>query len=213
MNLEERREYHRQYYRTHAETIKARTYIWACAHPDSVKAAIRRWRKANPDKTRAATSRYRQNHPEKAREAVDSYQKANTALIKLRQQELHKKNPEKRRAIDRKYQISHPDIFRAKSSRRRAKKRGVKEFFTAEQRQKVMLQFGYSCFSCGYKESPCLDHHLPLSAGHPLEFGNAVILCRSCNAKKRNKLPSEFYTPEQLIRLNTLLEEQRGWLS
>ena len=38
--------------------------------------------------------------------------------------------------------------------------------------------------------------------------GNLVALCRSCNNKKRDLSPEEFYTPEELDKLKPILEKQ-----
>lgn len=90
---------------------------------------------------------------------------------------------------------------------------GVVEIFTPYQRGRIRKQFGRKCFRCGKAKRLCIDHNLPLCAGNALDYGNAVVLCRSCNAKKGTKLPTEFYTPAELRRLETYLAEQRSWLS
>lgn len=53
-----------------------------------------------------------------------------------------------------------------------------------------------SCVICGCTEKLCTDHVLPLSKGYGLNPGNAVRLCRSCNARKAarylDQLPIEW---------------------
>lgn len=79
-------------------------------------------------------------------------------------------------------------------------------------------QFGNCCFKCGLRERPnpvigspphlCMDHHIPMALGGHLIPGNLVSLCRTCNALKRDKDPKEFYTKEEMKRLQPLLEQQ-----
>lgn len=97
------------------------------------------------------------------------------------------------------------------SRKRRAAKWAVNECFTPYQKGKVRKQFGRSCFRCGATKKLCMDHHMPLSRGFALDYGNAVVLCNRCNAKKGVKLPSEFYTLDELARLESYLAEQRTW--
>ena len=52
-----------------------------------------------------------------------------------------------------------------------------------------------------------IDHHLPKSKGYALTRTNAVLLCPSCNSSKRAKLPSKFYSPAELERVERILLE------
>lgn len=45
---------------------------------------------------------------------------------------------------------------------------------------------------CDCSASPVVDHYFPLSKGGKHELSNLVISCRSCNARKSNKLPDRF---------------------
>ncbi len=79
--------------------------------------------------------------------------------------------------------------------------------------------FNYQCFKCGVKERQpykqkgppvlCIDHHIPMILGGHLVPGNLVALCRSCNNKKLDRPPEEFYTSEELDKLKPILEKQR----
>ena len=69
--------------------------------------------------------------------------------------------------------------------------------------------FGRHCAACG--ASGChlvLDHHRPLQQGHPL-LHNAVPLCLSCNRRKKDKAPEDFYDPWTLTEITVLLWEAR----
>lgn len=79
--------------------------------------------------------------------------------------------------------------------------------------------FGNRCFKCGMPEKVtqeigappnlCIDHHIPMALGGHLVPGNLVALCRNCNGLKLDRAPAEFYTAEELERLQPLLATQR----
>jgi len=43
-----------------------------------------------------------------------------------------------------------------------------------------------------HDDQPCIDHVVPRTLGGPHHIDNFVLSCRSCNSKKRNRLPGEF---------------------
>jgi len=85
-------------------------------------------------------------------------------------------------------------------------------------KNKFFALFDHQCFKCGIKEKPyaeigkppvlCIDHHIPMVLGGHLIPGNLVSLCRSCNNKKLDHPPEEFYTPEELDKLKSFLDKQ-----
>jgi len=94
---------------------------------------------------------------------------------------------------------------RQKERRKRELKRKINDvLFTLEDAAKVSNEFHNQCFNCGSRERLEIDHHYPLSRGHKLTLDNAVLLCKSCNCSKGNKMPEEFYTQEQLAILNNV---------
>lgn len=79
--------------------------------------------------------------------------------------------------------------------------------------------FGNRCFKCGKPEklkqgigappNLCIDHHMPMALGGHLVPGNLVALCRECNNLKCDKAPGEFYTGQELARLQPLIDAQK----
>jgi len=86
-------------------------------------------------------------------------------------------------------------------------------------KDKFFALFNYRCFKCGVKEKPypefgappvlCIDHHIPMILGGHLIPGNLVALCQSCNHKKLDRHPKEFYEPGELKRLELLFDKQK----
>lgn len=60
--------------------------------------------------------------------------------------------------------------------------------FTPEQ-TKFMLKHINSCEICGSTENLELDHYIPYSVGGNTTLENCMVLCKSCNMDKYNKLP------------------------
>lgn len=93
--------------------------------------------------------------------------------------------------------------------------RVIEDFY----KRRFFEHFGNHCFKCGKKEKDkqeigappilCMDHHLPMALGGNLIPGNLVSLCRQCNERKLDRLPSEFYKQEELACLQPLLDSQK----
>lgn len=88
-----------------------------------------------------------------------------------------------------------------KTRRRRELKLALDLLLTKEDIKLIHKYFNHQCFNCGSKNRLEIDHHYPLSKGYGLTLENAVLLCKSCNASKHDKMPEEFYTPEKLMEL------------
>lgn len=72
----------------------------------------------------------------------------------------------------------------------------------------IWEKFGKRCFSCGIELSTtsemALDHTLPLVYFWPLDT-SATCLCKTCNSKKHDLFPYEFYQNEaQLLELASI---------
>lgn len=93
------------------------------------------------------------------------------------------------------------------SRRRRELKKNYDYQFTNDNIQTVYSRFNNQCFNCGLTERLEIDHHYPLSSGHKLTLDNAVLLCKSCNSSKSNKSPEDFYTLQQLVALEVIMDK------
>lgn len=105
-------------------------------------------------------------------------------------------------------------VARTYRRRRREQKFGVFANLPPGYELLVFEVFGRACVACGGTHLIGLDHHWPLRWGRSL-LHNAVPLCRSCNRRKGNKDPREFYDAwkhaEILLGLHAVRElyEQR----
>lgn len=147
-------------------------------------------RKVNRDIVLSSERKWYRNNKDKKSKYQKEYIKRNRALITQRRREYVKNNLEYIRELSRVHTI-----------KRRALKSNLSEYFSRLSVIQVYYKFDYKCFHCKSIDRLSIDHHYPLSLGNPLTINNAVLLCRSCNAKKGTKLPESFYSPEQLTDL------------
>lgn len=95
-----------------------------------------------------------------------------------------------------KHGMSRTKEFRAMYTRNRdEKKRILDSTWTTEMECALRILFD-RCAICSTTDNLSVDHVKPLSKGHGLEPGNAIILCKTCNsaksAKELDDLPSEW---------------------
>lgn len=57
-----------------------------------------------------------------------------------------------------------------------------------EMRAEVMQRDGYCCQECGSEDYLQIDHIHPVSKGGPTTLENLQVLCRVCNARKRDRI-------------------------
>lgn len=98
--------------------------------------------------------------------------------------ELARKEREDKRYADSKG-ISYEELNRRRALRRARNIRG-------SVRKYVMARDNYTCQYCGSQENPVIDHIFPFSRGGSNEADNLQVLCRDCNAKKSDSIPSQF---------------------
>ena len=77
-----------------------------------------------------------------------------------------------------------------------------------QKKAELYALFGNCCFACGTAGPLDLDHHVPQSLGGRLIPGNIVVLCRSCNLRKKSMTPQSFYTQAKLDALQQILEQE-----
>jgi hypothetical protein len=94
---------------------------------------------------------------------------------------------------------------------RRARKRAVKGTYTSEQIQEQLKRQKHKCYYCSVKLQKVkkryvyhIDHTFPLSrvVGTDIpanDISYLVLTCPTCNMRKRNKFPHEFYEGGKLL--------------
>ena len=121
---------------------------------------------------------------------------------KRKENQRRLKNLEKYKRKKKAEYRRNKDTYLAKNLERRARKLNLDEQISRAFRRFIKLKFNNECFNCGSTKKLSLDHHKPLSKGHVLNESNCVLLCQSCNSRKKDKDPEDFYTKNQLKILN-----------
>jgi len=153
----------------------------------------------------AKQKEWREKNKDKIKEQkIKSYHRNKKPLSltqKLNKRKWQLMNKDKAILATNKYAKKNPAYRRSISMMRRQRKNNVFESFSRILVIQTYSKFNYKCFNCSTTENLTIDHHYPLSKGFALTINNAVLLCRSCNSSKHNKLPESFYSPEQLSDL------------
>ena len=139
--------------------------------------------------------------------AVQKYEKTHKGKLNIRKKFLkYEKTPNARQRTKRYRQSKKGRLTLQQINRhRRDRERNVDTQLTHKDVKLVYERFKNRCFNCKSTEHLAIDHHYPLNKGHGLALDNAVLLCRSCNSSKHDKMPEDFYTRKQLQRLAVLL--------
>ena len=174
-------EYNQKYREAHREELKERARKYYAEH------RVRRheYRKERRKENREYACKYRREHQTKAREANYKWRK------------------------------EHPEKEIENNRRRRARKQDVAENFTTPMARFVRKYWDNRCVICGKTQKEegqtlAIDHWMPLSNGNPLTMSNSVLMCRSCNSSKHDKLPSVRYDAETVKRIERSLAEQQS---
>ena len=116
-----------------------------------------------------------------------------SARIKKRERDKLFGRTDKGRQFNRKAKKKYDKTLNGKIARKnaKAKRRSYLENagkFTAVEWLKKLEDYGFKCAICGSANKIEADHIVPLSRGGKNTIDNIQPLCRSCNAKKSNKM-------------------------
>ena len=112
----------------------------------------------------------------KSKVFIDGLAKTPERII-IRATKWAKDNPERRRKIQRIGNLKY-----------RAKKKGNGGSITEKEWEEIKNKFDNKCVCCLKKKELEADHIIPISVGGSSNKENIQPLCRSCNAKKSNKI-------------------------
>lgn len=169
---------------------------YAQKNKEKIRAYKKQYREANKEFLKESKHKEYEANKESYIQRANDYKEANRDKVAEYQKEYYNENKDKCNVHSRKSTI-----------KRRALKQELNEDFTYEDECITLKRFDYKCFKCGTSDNIAIDHNKPLSKGFKLELSNAVVLCKSCNSKKHTKMPTEFYTQEELEILEKILKE------
>lgn len=152
---------------------KARTYSreYQRAHKEERQSYMERWRAENRDRYLEYARRYGQQHKDE---------------IKQKRRAKYAENP-------------HP--FNEMRQRRRARIKHAPGAHTAQDLERQHERQHGCCYWCSkpLESDATIDHVIPLVRGGSNNPDNLVIACRSCNSRKRTRIPyTEWQPPNPL---------------
>ena len=199
------KEYHNRYYQQNKEKIKNYMEKWKENNPEKYLEGKKIYRQNNKEKIVESNKAYRANNKEKIFEAKRKWREENPEYGKnhykknkkryFENNKLWCKNNRKRSSeIASNYfktEKGKANHQRAKY-KRRARMKNIINTLTAKEWLDILKKYDYRCAYCGIKfdenNIPEKDHVIPVSKGGDNIKENIVPACRSCNAKKSNKI-------------------------
>lgn len=221
-------EYRRKRYHENRDAMRARNRKYGAEHREEIRAKARQYRLENGEKCRERARLWCHSHPEQAKAGRERQKLLHPERDREKSAAYNRRHPDRRREIGRRYRATHLEVCRARSRRqhqnnlaadrryaraRQAKKQGLGEKFS-EIMEAFVTEFQEGrCAVCGHTRLPneerlCIDHWMPLKKGYPLSMSNAVLMCRSCNSKKRTRLPCYVYPPQFVQATEAMLDDQ-----
>ncbi len=182
------------------------------------------WRRANPDKqseydarrewtperraSRAASCRrWAEKNKEYDKARRKRYYEENRDEILRKWSVWRESNKERLAESFREWCLKHPVANRARIHKYVTSKTQAGGYFSENEWEALLDAFGHTCPRCGAR--PTLleaDHIVPVSKGGHSNIDNIQPLCRSCNAKKRDKTIAYLPWDGLAARVKNLLE-------
>ena len=210
------KEYKKIYYIKNKEKMSKKANLYYVKHKEEIKRKVKNWKKDNPEKVRkwrelnrAYLLKYNEEYHKDNRKKVlkrqrKFYQDNHKKMLEYFKQ-WRKNNSEyiKKWRYDNKeyhnvYQIKWRKTEKGKanqqrgSTKRRAKIKDIINTLTSQEWLDILEKYNYRCAYCGVEFNcellPEKDHVIPISKGGHNVKENVVPACRSCNAKKYNKI-------------------------
>ena len=170
-----------------------------------IKSMRKQYYKENKGKVLNNVKLYRENNKEKCLISDNRKQRRNPEVYKKIRKRYYESHKEQLKEKARKHRAANPEAYRTYCRNRREWRKNLKENYNKEDAKYTYTLFNNQCANCGDINKLEIDHHYPLATGNVLTRKNAVLLCRSCNAKKHIKTPEKFYSEDILKKINFLL--------
>jgi DNA mismatch repair ATPase MutL len=184
----ERREYSQKYRENHKEEKKEKDRQYYLLHKEEHNKKAKEWRLKNKEKKKKDDKEYRENHKEESK----IYQKEYRKEHKKENQEYHKK-------YGPIYRKNHKDKINEHTNFRRRSLELIDHIVKKD----LLEMFDYICPYCNEElkndKTAHIDHILPVNRYKaigkkcPHGYNNCAPAHASCNHKKHDKTPLEYF--------------------
>ncbi len=208
-----RKKHNQEYNKTHSVQTRAQRRRYYYQHQEECQARSLACHHANAEKNNIRRREHYQTHLEQEKLSRRRWCIEKRAEIKAHKREYYLAHIPEHKNLSRQHYLSHVEQYKAWSRQRYAKQLSVDEHFTLAQRDFVRTFWGNRCAICdepqkvGGRQMP-IDHWNPLSDGHPLTMNNAVLLCGSCNAWKKDHYPAAVLDAVTLDEIEVKIQRQ-----
>lgn len=182
--------WHKKYYQENQERYKEHYQ----KNKIEILAKHKKWRKNNPEYGKEQSRKWRAKNPEHSKEYQIKWQKENRKHINEMCKQRRKDNPKYEKKYSRRWRKTKKGKAsgQRRHTTRRVREREIINTLTSGEWLDILKEYDYKCAycGCGFDENilPERDHIIPISKGGHNTKDNVVPACRSCNAKKGNKI-------------------------
>lgn len=157
----------------------AERYAAGCACVECNNTRTKRWQAANRERLSEYLRKRHAANPIPGREGAKRRRMA---------------NPEKYRKSSMKWYYANPEKASAIRGKRRARIKGCKEHYSADDVLSLLKIQKYQCVNCkaSLRERYHVDHILPIAKGGENGRSNIQCLCPQCNHRKHAKDPIQW---------------------
>ena len=193
-NKEKFREYSRKWRENHPEKAKESIKKWCENNREYILKRAKQYRKKNRDKILKDLREYYENNKEKELKRRKEYRLKNKGRILEYDKKHYKENRDRiLEDIKKYYKTKNGKASRQRSdSKRRTILKNIINTLTSQEWLDILESYNYKCAYCGcdFDENtlPTKDHIIAITRGGDNVKENIVPACRSCNARKGNKI-------------------------
>lgn len=185
--MPDRKKYMKQYHLDHKEHIKQ----YYQNHKEEHNKRMKQWRLDHPEYDK----QYHLNHKEKRNEESRQYRLNHKEEMNKCSKQWYLDHKEEKKEYHKQYRQTPQGKATTQrgNTKRKAKMRAIINTLTSQEWLDILEQHNFRCVYCGKDlftlfDKPERDHITPISKGGNNTKGNVVPACRSCNAKKSNKI-------------------------
>lgn len=205
------------YYQKNQEHLRQYSAQYRVEHPEEVKQSNARYNEEHTEQRRTSKKRYNAAHRQERKIYKDAWHEEHREEQRQYSAEYNATHHEERLSYYRQRRTEHREELNARNrhyrntdrarmlhrmheNNRRARKLAAPGIHTAQDVRKQYERQHGTCYWCGKKSIKYhVDHVIPLSRGGSNWPDNIVIACPTCNLKRTNKLPHEFYEGGRLL--------------
>jgi 5-methylcytosine-specific restriction endonuclease McrA len=184
----ERAAYRRRYLATHREFVAARGRAYRESHRHEITERNVEYRDTHRDEIRERDRQYREDNRAEISRRRHAMRQSQKDKLARQRRARYLANGDRFRAQNRMWARAHRAELRVAQHRYYAKRAGNGGSYVLAEWRARCNEWENRCLRCGAASDLTCDHVVPVSRGGRSDIDNLQLLCRSCNASKRDKI-------------------------